>query len=163
MLSEEFGLVETFRPNRSTTQLPRIWEKMPMFSVLLTTLLSVVASEQAPTQDYASAYRSAQEAGKPLMVVVGADWCPACVNLKDQTINTMKSSGELNDVEMAVVNKDHQPTLAGKLMRGRMMPQIIVFSKSNSGSWTRMQLTGYQSKGSLRSLIRTAISKRRGS
>lgn len=134
-----------------------------MFSVLLTTLLSVVASEQAPSEDYASAYRSAQEAGKPLMVVVGADWCPACVNLKDQTIKTMKLSGELNEVEMAVVDKDHQPTLASKLMRGRMMPQVIVFAKSDSGSWTRMQLTGFQSQGSVRSLIRTAVNRGSGS
>ncbi|QDS90530.1 hypothetical protein EC9_47440 [Rosistilla ulvae] len=128
-----------------------------MFSVLLTALLSVVASEQAPNPDYATAYRSAQEAGKPLMVVVGADWCPACVNLKQNTIASLKQAGDLEGVEMAIVNRDAQPSLAGKLMRGPMMPQIIVFSKGDAGSWTRVQLTGFQSRDSLKSLIRKAV------
>ena len=128
-----------------------------MFSVLLATLLSVVASEQGFSPDYATAYRSAQQEGKPLMVVVGADWCPACVTLKNSTIESLKRSGELKDVEMAIVNRDIQPDLASKLMRGPMMPQIIVFTKGNSGSWTRLQLTGFQSEGSLKSLIQTAV------
>lgn len=128
-----------------------------MFSVLLTALLSVVASEQTPNPDYATAYQSAQEEGKPLMVVVGADWCPACVNLKQSTIESLKQAGELEGVEMAIVNRDVQPRLAGKLMRGPMMPQIILFSKGNAGSWKRVQLTGFQSRDSLKSLIKSAV------
>ncbi|WP_145100583.1 thioredoxin family protein [Rosistilla carotiformis] len=128
-----------------------------MFSVLLTALLSVVASEETTNPSYASAYRCAQEEGKPLMVVVGADWCPACVNLKQSTIESLKQAGDLEGVEMAIVNRDVEPGLAGKLMRGPMMPQIIVFSKGNAGSWTRVQLTGFQTRDSLKSLIKRAV------
>lgn len=128
-----------------------------MYSVLLAALLSVVTSEQQPSPDYASAYRAATQEGKPLMVVVGADWCPACVNLKQQTISSLQQAGELEEVEMALVNRDAQPSLATKLMRGPMMPQIILFSKDQSGAWKRQQLTGYQTEGTLRSLIDGAL------
>ena len=29
-------------------------------------------------QPYAEAYKTSEETGKPLLVLVGADWCPGC-------------------------------------------------------------------------------------
>lgn len=130
-----------------------------MVSLLLTAVLvTVSAAEQqnsSKDQDYAAAYRTAQQEGKPLMVVVGADWCPACVNLKATTLTSLAQTGQLEDVSVAVVDQDAEPELAAQLKQGQTIPQIIVFSQTDSG-WKRTQLTGFQSQGPVRSLIDSA-------
>ena len=119
----------------------------------------VLLSGTAPeTHNYAEAYRKSQVEGKPLMVIVSAQWCPACHTLKDTTIRDLEASGQLTEVNVAVVDRDAEPELAKQLMREEKIPQIIVFSKANSGRWERSQLIGYQPQGPVRSLIRSAIS-----
>ncbi|MEM9364990.1 MAG: hypothetical protein AAGD07_03265, partial [Planctomycetota bacterium] len=49
---------------------------------------NTVATEERPTTapgDYTLAYKKSVEEDKPLMVVVGAEWCPACEVLKKTT------------------------------------------------------------------------------
>ncbi len=127
-----------------------------MLSMLLAATLGTIVSANPMSTSYADAYRMAQAEGKPLMVVVSSDDCPACVTLKSDTLQNLESSGGLADVSLAIVNRDTDPQLASRLMRGRMIPQIIVFSQSQ-GEWKRMQLTGYQTQGGVRSLIRKAL------
>ena len=131
-----------------------------MVSLLLTAVLVTITSAEQQNspqeQDYAAAYRTAQAEGKPLMVVVGADWCPACVNLKATTLTSLAATGQLEDVSVAVVDQDSEPELAAQLKQGQTIPQIIVFSQTDQGSWKRMQLTGYQSQGPVRSMIDSA-------
>jgi len=127
-----------------------------MLSMLLTAVISIVPAGPAEKQDYDEAYRKAQLNGVPLMVIVSSDACPACQTLKANTIAEMKSSGDLEDVSLVVVNKDRDPELASRLMRGRMIPQIIVYSKGGAG-WKRLQLTGYQTRDGVRTLIRKAV------
>ena len=127
-----------------------------MLLMFLSAVVSLATLGSPEPTSYADAYRMAQLEGKPLMVVVSSDACPACVTLKSNTLAAMQNNGELADVRIAVVNKDHDPRLASRLMRGRMIPQIIVFSETNSG-WKRMQLTGYQTQDGVRALIRKAL------
>ena len=135
-----------------------------MLSMLLTAALAtIVTSAPTPaTQSYSDAYRTAQQQDKPLLVVVSSDGCPACQTLKASTLEAMQFSGELSDVSVAVVDRDAEPQLASQLMRGRMIPQIIVFSQTDSG-WKRFQLTGFQTQGGVRSLIRRALTRGRRS
>jgi thioredoxin-like negative regulator of GroEL len=128
-----------------------------MLTVLLTMLLTGVTgnSHMNSSRNYASAYRAAQDRNLPLVVVVGAEWCPACVNLKRTTIASMEASGELQEVSLAVIDQDSEPELARMIKKGEMIPQIVVFSKTDQG-WRRTQLTGFQAIEPLRSLIRTA-------
>ena len=65
-----------------------------MVSLLLALVLSSVTSEQQMQQNYASVYKQSIEENKPLMVVVGAEWCPACHVLKDSTIKQKAQTGE---------------------------------------------------------------------
>ncbi|MCG8649391.1 MAG: thioredoxin family protein [Pirellulales bacterium] len=131
-----------------------------MVSLLLAVALTSVTSEQQLQQNYADAYRQSVAEDKPLMVVVAAPWCPACNVLKEKTIRTMAQSGELDAVSLVVVNRDENPKLARQLTKGdQLLPQIIVFSKSETGGWQRRRLTGYQSKQPVRSLIRRALGK----
>jgi thioredoxin-like negative regulator of GroEL len=133
-----------------------------MLLMLLSAAIATLPAGSTDAYSYADAYRLAQIEGKPLMVVVSSDACPACVTLKANTLSAMQDSGELADVRVTVVNKDEDPRLASRLMRGRMIPQIIVFSESKTG-WKRFQLTGYQTQGGVRSLIRRALDIKRPS
>ena len=130
-----------------------------MVSLLLAVVLAGVTSEQQLQQNYAEAYEQSVSQQKPLMVVVGAPWCPACKVLKDTTIRSMAQTGELDAVSLAVINKDENPELASQLTSGeQMIPQIIVYTQ-DKGRWKRRKLTGFQAKQPIRSLIRRALNK----
>lgn len=117
-------------------------------------------SKVSSNQDYTLAYNQSVEEDKPLMVVVSASYCPACDVLKKTTIANMTQSGELDAVSVAVVDRDAQPELAKQLMVNEgMVPQIIVFSKSQNGRWSRKLLKGYQPVQPVRSLIRSIIGR----
>lgn len=130
-----------------------------MVSLLLAVVLaSGGAVGQSPSHDYTLAYHQSVADKQPLMVVVGADWCPACQTLKNSTIQTMKQSGELDQVHLAMVDRDADPELAAQLMEGeQLIPQIIVFAQDDAGQWQRRKLTGYQPAQPVRSLIRRVL------
>ena len=129
-----------------------------MLCLVLVAALATMSGTAPDTHNYAEAYRKSQVEGKPLLVIVSAKWCPACHTLKDTTIRDLETSGQLTEVNVAVVDRDVEPELAKQLMREQKIPQIIVFSKSTTGRWERSQLIGYQPQGPVRSLIRSAIS-----
>lgn len=105
-------------------------------------------------QNYTLAYKQSVEEDKPLMVVIGAPYCPACQVLKQTTIADMTRSGELDNVSVAVVDRDAEPELAKQLMADEtMIPQIIFFNKSSDGQWKRSRLMGYQPVQPVRSLL----------
>lgn len=104
---------------------------------------------------YETAMKTAQENGQPLVVLVGADWCPGCVTMKNSTIPSMARAGQLKGVQYVAINYDQNPTLARKLMRGNTIPQLIVFSKTEKG-WHREQITGATGSGSVAGLIKRA-------
>ena len=134
-----------------------------MVSLLFALILSTVTSEQQMQQNYASVYKQSIDENKPLMVVVGAEWCPACHVLKDSTIKQMAQTGELDEVCVAVIDKDQDPELAKQLTQGEnMLPQIIMFTKTESGQWNRRRLMGFQPKQPVRTLIKRAILDRKG-
>lgn len=122
-------------------------------------LVAVLAGQGSDEGDeplgYEAAYRKAQEEKKPLVVLVGADWCPACKTMKADTIESMKRSGELKEVVYTQLDKDANPELADQVMQGKMLPQIVVFSESENG-WKRFSLTGMQSPRRVKELIRKA-------
>jgi thioredoxin-like negative regulator of GroEL len=95
-------------------------------------------------QSYAEAHRLQAETGRPLVVLIGADWCPACQTMKNSVIPQAQRQGVLEGVAFAQVNTDQEPELSKKLMQGGMIPQLVVFHKSAKG-WQRKQLVGAQS------------------
>jgi thioredoxin-like negative regulator of GroEL len=130
-----------------------------MVSLLLAVVLSGVTSEHQVQQNYAEAYQQSLKEQKPLMVVVGAPWCRACNVLKESTIGPMAETGELDNVSLAVIDREADPELAQQLTEGdKMLPQIIVFTKDkDDGRWKRRKLLGFQPKQPVRSLIRKAL------
>lgn len=112
----------------------------------------------AGKESYEAARDRAEADGRPLVVLIGAPWCPGCRTMKQSTMPRLEKSGKLDKVVYTEVDSDEQPKLAAKLMRGNSIPQLIVFYKDASG-WRRGQLTGAQSPGQIESLLNKAVAE----
>ena len=120
--------------------------------------LNIVLQISAVTggaQGYKDAYEQAEKTGQPLVVLVGADWCPACQTMKHSVIPQLAQQGVLSKVSLAVVNTDHEKSLAGKLMQGGSIPQLVMFHK-RGGVWQRQQLIGAQTPSATASFLNQA-------
>jgi thiol-disulfide isomerase/thioredoxin len=119
-------------------------------TVLSIVLQASIAATGANT--YPAAYQRTTETGRPLVVLVGADWCPACVVMKNNVIPQVEKQGGLEKVNFCVVNTDQQNDLAKKLMRGGSIPQLIMFRRTRRG-WVRKQLDGAKSINETQSFV----------
>jgi thioredoxin-like negative regulator of GroEL len=115
-------------------------------------VLLQAAALTAVDQDYSKAYQQTVESGRPLVVLIGADWCPGCRQMKFSSIPQVEKSGGLKKVAFAYVNTDQESELAGKLMRGSSIPQLVMFRKSGE-KWERQQLTGAQSASAIQAFL----------
>ena len=129
-------------------------------SIFLATLLnlSLLASTPGSTA-YADAYQLAKaDDSRPLVVLVAADWCPACQHMKQAVIPELQQRGDLSKVAYAVVNTDREGPLASQLMEGNSIPQLVMYVKTDKG-WTRKQLTGGQSVADVEGFLASGTSK----
>jgi thioredoxin-like negative regulator of GroEL len=113
------------------------------------TSLTLAAILQLPflasnPETYADAHRKTVETGQPMVVMVGADWCPACQQMEKNILPQIRQHGLLRRVCYAHVNLDHEQELGRQLTNGGPIPQLIVFRKTADG-WHRRQLIGGQS------------------
>jgi thiol:disulfide interchange protein len=135
----------------------RFFQEDQMGSWVLAVMVAVTGNGGDKESSYAKAYHRAQEENKPLVVLVGADWCHACQIMKADTIDPMKKEGLLEDVVFTHVDRDADPELAEKLMgSATTLPQLVVYTKVDSG-WKRTAVGGVQSRGRVRDVIRKAL------
>ncbi len=104
---------------------------------------------------YEKAYNEATENNRPLVVLVGTEWCPGCMSMKHSVMPQIKQNGTLQNVEFVQVNCDSEPNLAEKLMQGRSIPQLIMYRRTRFG-WKREQLTGAHSVTEVEQFIKRA-------
>jgi thioredoxin-like negative regulator of GroEL len=109
----------------------------------------------AGPQSYDEAYKQAETNGQPILVLVGADWCPGCRTMKGAVMPQLHKGGKLKTVNYAQVDTDANSTLASHLMRGNSIPQLIVYAKTEKG-WHREQITGATSEDAVEQLIKRA-------
>jgi thioredoxin-like negative regulator of GroEL len=119
-------------------------------------LVVLVSALSAGGTTYAEAYRQASETGRPLVILIGAEWCPACVTMKNSVIPQAQRQGVLKRVCYAEVNTDHEGALSQQLMRPGPIPQLIVFHKTADG-WRRRELIGRQGVDTIEALIEEAL------
>ena len=107
-------------------------------------------------ETYAEAHEKVANSGQPLMVLVGADWCPACVEMKNKVIPQVRRRGLLRRVAFAIVNLDRQETLGRQLTDGGPIPQVVMYRKTRNG-WKRRRLVGGQSAQTLETFINRGV------
>jgi thioredoxin-like negative regulator of GroEL len=110
----------------------------------------------AETLSYEAAAKEAEAKRQPLLVLVGADWCPGCQTMKRSILPAVARRGGLGKVSYAVIDTDREPQLAGRLMRGTAIPQLIAFTRQANGEWRREQIVGATSEQQVQSLISRA-------
>jgi thiol-disulfide isomerase/thioredoxin len=111
---------------------------------------------KAESLSYNEAYAQSQAEEKPLVVLVGADWCPACVQMKKSTLPQVAQNGIFKDVAFTVVDTDRQGEIAKQVMDGGSIPQLIMYHKTNEG-WKRERLMGGQSPSAIIAFLRRGI------
>ncbi len=117
--------------------------------------VSLLATGATGTANYAEAYKSTQESGKPLVVLIGADWCPGCRTMKGSVMPQLAAKGSLKNVAYAQVNTDAEGELAGDLMQGNLIPQLVMYVKTADG-WQLKRLVGAQSASAVEQFIGSA-------
>jgi thioredoxin-like negative regulator of GroEL len=85
--------------------------------------------------------------------MIGADWCPGCVKMKRSVLPAVAG---LAKVQLSHIDVDEQPQLARQMLRGTSIPQLIVFSRSESG-WKREHFVGPRSAADVEAAIARAV------
>ena len=106
--------------------------------------------------DYQEAFEKADKEGKPLLVLVGTNWCPGCRVMKQETIPEFRRTGGLNNVVFTQVDADAKPELSSKLLRGNSIPQLVLYTKVGK-LWRRTQLTGAHSPTEISGFLKREI------
>jgi len=104
---------------------------------------------------YAEAHKVNAETGRPLVVLIGADWCPACRQMKS-AVPQLAQKGVLQKVAFTVLNTDHDGAIAQKMMTGGSIPQLVMYHKTASG-WKRSSLNGSQSPAAIEAFINAGV------
>ena len=129
----------------------------PALKPVLLTLFGLVVVPEASSiaqgaETYAEAYRLASQTGRPMVVLVGAEWCGPCQTMKQNVIPQVRRRGLLGRVAFATVCVDRQRELGRQLTRGGPIPQLLMFRRTNQG-WRLSRLTGGQSVGKVEAFI----------
>jgi thioredoxin-like negative regulator of GroEL len=115
-----------------------------------------VAPVSAVALSYPAAAKDAEVKQQPLLVLVGANWCPGCQTMKRSVLPELARKGGLGRVSYATIDTDREPEWAARLMRGGAIPQLIIFSRQPDGTWHREQIVGAASEREVQSLIARA-------
>lgn len=113
----------------------------------------------APADEFSAAYARSVANDRPLVVVLGAKWCPACVVMKNSVIPEVAKKGGLKDVEYVYVDVDSQPQLTKKIARGSAIPQLLRFEKQGD-KWDSKYLIGGQTAEKVTEFIAGEKAKR---
>lgn len=108
--------------------------------------------------DYATAHREVTEAGKPMVVMVGAEWCPACQAMKRTVMPQVRKRGLLRKVAYAFVDLDRDRELGRQLTGGGPIPQLIMYRRTANG-WRRKALVGSQSIETVETFIDEGVER----
>lgn len=97
--------------------------------------------------DYRKAYRQAINDGKPLLVVVGADWCAPCKLYKNE-LKALEPA-EMECVVAVYMDHDADPALAKMLSDSTSLPTTVLFVKQD-GVYRKLIANGFFSLATFR-------------
>ena len=125
-------------------------------SGLTLTLILQTAVLAAGDHSYTDARNKTTETGKPMIVLVSAQWCGPCQQMKKTVLPEIEKRGLFDRVTFAVVNVDRERTLARKLIGKGAVPQLFMFRKTSTG-WKRKKLVGGHTVDSVERFITRGI------
>ena len=105
---------------------------------------------------YTQARHLAVKTGRPMVVLVGAEWCPACKVMKDTVIPAVKKRGGLNKVSFAVVDIDEEKELGKTLISRGPIPQLLMYRRTPVG-WRLRRIVGGQSVKTVETFVAEGI------
>ncbi len=125
-------------------------------AAVLHSALILAGTDTAGAETYAEAHRSTVETGKPLVVMVGTDWCQPCQTMKRTVLPRLRERGFFKKIAFALVNPDRDGKLAEELIGGGPVPQLVMFRKTSKG-WMRRKLVGGQSEEAVEQFIKEGL------
>lgn len=109
-----------------------------MTGVTLAVLQVSIAAGLTP---YSQAHQAMRETGRPMVVLVGAEWCPGCRTMKSRVLPEVARRGGLKHVVYTHVNYDKQRNLARRMLKGSTIPQLIMYYQTADG-WKNIRIVG---------------------
>lgn len=119
-------------------------------------LALVVAASGATNGTYTSAHAEMERTGRPLLVLVGADYCPGCVKMKSTLSREPLAKRVLGKVAYARVDTETDGRLARKLMHGSSIPQLVMYRRTKEG-WKASRLVGAKSEREVEQFVQTGL------
>ena len=103
-------------------------------------------------QGYDKAYHQSLESGKPLLILVGADWCGACQVMKTRVMPQLQKQGVLKDIHCSEINLSHEEELANRISKVSTIPCIILFTKTDD-KWEKCELIGMHNQKKVKEFL----------
>lgn len=143
-------------------QYPSVTHSTAVTTQAIETAAPAKIKKTSQPKTYKQAYKDAQNGDKPLLILVTADWCPPCQQMKQTTIPRLMQKDAFKDFHYATVDYDAENRLARQLIGNRGLPQIIMFEKQD-GEWVRRYLKGIQTTQTVEAFFAQAKSHRTAS
>ncbi|MEA1950582.1 MAG: thioredoxin family protein [Planctomycetota bacterium] len=124
-----------------------------MTGVILMAALQLAATPHQADQ-FEQAFRTSATTGRPLVLLLGAKWCPGCVAMKNNVLPKIAKAGGMADVEFAYIDIDRNRRLAAKLSKAKTIPQLIRYHRTPEG-WKYNMLSGAHKVREVTAFIRT--------
>src|SRR5208282_4686478 len=103
-------------------------------------------------ESYTEAHQTTMKTGKPMLVMVSTEWCPACQVMKRRIMPQIRERGLLSRVAFALVNPDQDRDLSQQLIGNGPIPQLVMYRKTPRG-WIRRAMVGAQNIESVEKFI----------
>jgi len=105
---------------------------------------ALLGASQDQDTSYAAAHKVTTQTGRPMLILVGAKWCPACVQMKRNIVPQLRKRGSLTKVAFAEVDLDQERDLGRQLTKGGPIPQLLMYRSTKAG-WRLRRVIGGQS------------------
>ena len=125
--------------------------------------------------DYDKAYILSPLTQQPMVILVGAEWCPGCVVMKKRMKKILPeltreyTRDNIGNIPNAVTSKltfpvlyvevdsDKEPELARKILTGNSIPQLIIYIPQPDDKWVSRTYKNVQSEEAIKVILRKAI------
>ncbi len=124
-----------------------------MTSLILVAAIQLAAAPGQADQ-FEQAFRKSATTGRPLVLLLGAKWCPGCMVMKDNVLPKVEKAGGMANVEFAYIDIDRNRQLAAKLSKAKTIPQLIRYHRTPKG-WKYNLLNGAHKVPEVTTFIKT--------